>query len=103
MGQIVLAVFAALMLVGGFMGARAGSKASLRAGATSAVVLFLTLLISRDNPLAGYATGAVVAVVLAAVFGKRLAATGKAMPSGMLLGVCLLAAGLLGWAAFKAG
>lgn len=100
--QIVILVFAVLMLVGGVMGARAGSKASLRAGSVSAAMLLVALWLSFGNAKLGYGAAAAIGAVLAIVFGKRLAATGKMMPSGMLLGVSLIAAVFLAYTAFQA-
>jgi uncharacterized membrane protein (UPF0136 family) len=104
LGQIVLLVYALLMLVGGFIGYRAaGSSASLFAGAGSAVVLAAAWVISRTSPVAGFGLGAVTSLVLAIVFGMRLAKTGKMMPSGMLLVVSVLAFLVLAWTAMRAG
>ena len=46
--------------------------------------------------------GCVLAAILAVTFGKRLSATGKFMPSGMLLIASLAAAVILGYSAWTA-
>ena len=98
-GEIVLLVYAALMLVGGFMGySKAGSKASLIAGAASAAVLAVAWLWARSS-IAGLWLGAAVAAALCIVFAMRLKKTGKMMPSGMMLGVSVLALAALAYAA----
>lgn len=93
--QIVLAVLGILMIVGGVMGARKGSRASLRAGAMSGLAFFLSLVLATSNPALGLWTGTVVALALSVVFGLRLRATGKFMPAGMLLLLCLVGAAFL--------
>src|SRR5437867_5054414 len=97
----VLLGYAVLMLVGGVIGYRtAASRPSLIAGVLSAAVLLGAYAWSLSNPSRGFLLAAVVAVLLAANFGLRLAKTGNFMPSGMLLIVSLAAAVILGFAAF---
>jgi len=103
LGQIVLLVYAILMIAGGMAGARAGSKVSMIAGSGSGLALLVALLWSSWNPIAGFWTGAGIGMLLCVIFGIRLAKTHKAMPSGILLGVSLLAAILLAFAAGSAG
>ncbi len=90
-GQYVLIVYALLILAGGLMGARAGSKASVIAGTTSGAVLLLALVVSWFHLAAGLWIGAAVSLLLSVTFGSRLAKTGKFMPSGMLLAVSVVA------------
>ena len=95
-GSVVLLAYAALMLVGGAIGfAKAGSRPSLVAGSTSAVLLLVLWRLAATSPRVAYGSGAALALVLAATFGVRLARTKKAMPSGALLAASLLAAALL--------
>lgn len=88
--QVVWA-FSALLIVGGVAGfLRARSKASLIASVSSAIPLALAA--------AGLLPFWVVPLVLGSlvvVFAKRLATTRKFMPSGMLLILTLLTAGLV--------
>ncbi len=89
----VVWTFSALLIVGGVAGfLKARSKASLIASVASAI------------PLAVAAAGILpfwvvplVLVSLMVVFAKRLATTRKFMPSGMLLILTLLTAGIV-WA-----
>lgn len=92
-GQVVLLVYAILMVAGGLAGARSGSRVSLVAGSVSGLALLVALLVSLFAPAPGFWFGAGIALVLCGVFGTRLAQTRKVMPAGMLLG--LSAVGLL--------
>ena len=103
LGQIVLLVYAILMIGGGMAGARAGSKVSMVAGSGSGLGLLVALLWSSWNPAVGFWIGAGVGVLLCVVFGIRLAQTRKVMPSGMLLALSLVAVILLAFAAGRAG
>lgn len=96
-GQIVLLLYALLMLGGGIAGYRAArSVPSLVAGTGSAVVLAAAWWWSRSRPTAGLSLGAIVAGLLAAFFLYRLLKTGKPMPAGGLFGLSLVVAILLG-------
>jgi uncharacterized membrane protein (UPF0136 family) len=95
LGQIVLMVFGLLMLIGGFFGNRAGSKVSLYAGSGSAALLFVAVLVSVMDMRFGLGMGIVIAALLCVVFGVRFLKTRKIMPSGMMLGVSILALVLL--------
>ncbi len=102
-GQIVLILYALLMLAGGIVGFRkASSKASLYAGSASALLLLLAWLVSTSSLAAGLWLGAIVAILLSIVFAMRLAKTTKFMPSGMLLVVSVVALVLLTWSALGA-
>ena len=81
-GQGVLLAYAVLMVLGGVMGKRAGSKASLIAGVGSGVLLLVAWFVSMHHPVPGLVMGAVIAALLSATFGRRLAATRKLMPAG---------------------
>lgn len=89
----VVWTFSALLIVGGVAGfLKARSKASLIASVASAIPLAVAA--------AGILPFWVVPLVLGSlmvVFAKRLATTRKFMPSGMLLILTLLTAGIV-WA-----
>ncbi len=99
LGQVVLLVYAVLMVLGGMAGYRAGSKVSLIAGAASGVLLLAALLLSYFRPVAGLWSGAVIAMLLALSFAMRVRKTGKLMPGGALLLLSLFATALLVYAA----
>ncbi len=90
-GQVVLIVYAVLMLAGGIAGFRSvGSKASLYSGVGSAVLLLLGWGLSIASLAAGLWLGAIVTLLLCITFARRLAKTRKMMPAGMLLLVSVL-------------
>ena len=94
--QSLLLVYALLMAGGGIAGyTKAGSKPSLVAGLTSAVLVLVALAITFSNRGIGVWAGAVVAGLLCLVFLLRLSKTKKFMPSGMLLLVSATAAAAL--------
>ena len=95
LGQIVLIVFGLLVLAGGFFGNRAGSKVSLYAGTGAAALLFVAVLVTVMDMRFGIGMGIVIAALLCVVFGVRFLKTRKIMPSGMMLGVSILALVLL--------
>jgi uncharacterized membrane protein (UPF0136 family) len=99
---IVLAVYGLLMLVGGVMGQRAGSRASLVAGGASGVLLLVAAwLAAGAAPQLGLWLGVLVAVALAITFGVRLLKTGKVMPAGGLLAISVIALVLLALSATR--
>ena len=95
LGLTVLWVYGVLMLVGGLMGARAGSRASLVAGTASGGVLLIAWFVARSNPAAGLWTGSAISLLLCLTFAIRVRKTGRLMPAGALLAVSLLACALL--------
>jgi len=94
-GPILLLIYGVLMLIGGYMGSRAGSKASLIAGGGSAVVLIGAWLLTFVHRGAGLWLGTLVTLLLCVTLGRRLAVTRKFMPAGMLLGISLIVLALL--------
>lgn len=100
MGQWVLLGYAALMMFGGLMGSRAGSKVSLYAGLGSGAALLVALGVTFYDMNFGLWCGCVIGAILTLTFGRRLAKTGKFMPPGMLMVVSLVAAVLLGYSAW---
>ena len=94
-GQIVLLAYGAFMVLGGVMGLRAGSKVSLYAGGGSGALLLAAWGLSFVRLDAALWVGAVLAGLLSAVMARRLAASRKFMPAGMLLAASLIALTLL--------
>lgn len=95
LGQMTLIVFGILMIVGGAMGMKAGSKVSLIAGGTSGVLILVAYVVSRFNMNAGLWMGAVLALLLAGNFLMRWMKTGKVMPAAALMAVSLVALAIL--------
>lgn len=82
-------ILSTFVLVGGIIGfKKAGSKASLIAGAISAVLLDACFGLGFANLQAGFIAALVVTGLLDAFFLKRLAKTKKFMPAGMILVLC---------------
>jgi uncharacterized membrane protein (UPF0136 family) len=91
-GEVTLGVYALLLAVGGLIGYfKAGSRASLIAGTSSAVAALVALwLWSRNNPY-GIWLGLILSIVLFLLFAYRYwAKTRKFMPSGLLAVVSLI-------------
>jgi uncharacterized membrane protein (UPF0136 family) len=102
LAQVVLVLYGALMLLGGFLGYRmAKSTASLIAGAASGVVLLVAFGWSLADPRAGAWIGVCVSVLLTLVFFLRVRKTKKVMPSGVLLGLSIAALALLVYAVVR--
>jgi uncharacterized membrane protein (UPF0136 family) len=89
--QIILLIYAILLEAGGAMGfIKAGSKASVIASTTFAVVIFL--FIFNILPIA-YAWTVVAFLIL--FFGMRFAKSRKFMPNGLMLVLSIVTLGLL--------
>ena len=102
--QIVLVVLASLIELGGIIGFKAaGSKASLIAGVISGGLLLAAFAVTFVELVIGLWIGAGVCVLLTIVFLMRVARTGKMMPSGMLLLLCVGAGAYLAYAANGGG
>ena len=85
-GQIILGVYALLLILGGIMGKlKAGSTVSLIAGSLSGLAALLALRTSQNDPAQGFLIGGTLAVLLAGVFLSRLIRTRKVMPAGIVL------------------
>lgn len=94
--KLSILIFAVLVGVGGVMGfVKAQSKASLISGSVSAVILAACYLLSSSSHQLGMLLAAVVSLLLFVVFGIRFSKTKKFMPSGMLLILSLVEAGVL--------
>jgi len=92
MAKIILAVYGALMLGGGFMGyVKAGSQMSLMMGIVSAIIIFAGLYLSKSNTRMGYGLIAAMSTLLVVTFIIRLVKTGNFMPSGMLIILSIIA------------
>lgn len=86
LAQGVLGLYGIVLALGGWMGyAKAKSRASLIAGASSAVIALAAMGVSLWDFRAGMVLGSILALMLAVFFGVRLRRTGKWMPAGMLM------------------
>ena len=85
MDKIIILGFGIFLLVGAFFGYKAGSQVSLIMGAASSLAVFAGYFLSVAKPKTGFIVLTLIGLALAIVFLKRLLATGKFMPAGMLL------------------
>ncbi len=82
--QIVLVIYAVLLIVGGLIGYRkAGSRPSLIAGSISGLVALVAAGLMISDARAIW-LGIALAVAMLVVFSIRFSKTRKFMPSGML-------------------
>ena len=88
MAKLLLTVYGFLLIAGGFMGLKAGSKVSVIMGTISGL---LTLLALYLRPVPSYCFVAIISGILSVVFIIRLLKTHQFMPSGMLLILSLIA------------
>ena len=94
--EYVLIAYGLFVEAGGFIGfVKSKSKASLIAGGISGALLLLSGGLALIGVAAGGYIGFVVTLVLVVMFGMRLAKTKKFMPSGMMLAVSIVVAGVL--------
>ncbi len=81
----LILVYALLVAIGGIIGyVKAKSNQSLLSGLGSGIALAIAWYISLQNPTAGLAMAAVIALALLVVFALRFRATSKFMPAGLL-------------------
>lgn len=83
--KIILIIYGVLLIGGGFLGAKAGSKVSLIMGVLSGALILGSVYWMGHNLKAGYGLILAVSGILSFTFLLRLVQTHKFMPSGMLL------------------
>jgi uncharacterized membrane protein (UPF0136 family) len=90
--EYTLIVTGVLVAVGGIIGfIKARSMPSLLAGVVSGILLVVCFIVaSQHDAKAGLIGGIVLLAILEAVFTMRFAKTKKFMPSGMLIGICVV-------------
>ncbi len=91
MAKIILSLYGILLLVGAFIGWKAGSKVSLIMGLISGALVLFGVYYSGVKAVCGYGLIALTSAVLTVTFFMRFYQTHKMMPSGMLLILSLLA------------
>ena len=96
MVEIVLIAYGVLVAAGGIFGyVKSQSRPSLIAGSVSGLFLVAAGLLVLMGAAAGAYFGFAVNVLLVVLFGMRLAKTRKFMPSGMMLALSVVVAGVL--------
>ena len=98
--KIYFVVFGLLTIAGGIVGyAKAGSVASIIAGAITGVLLLVAAFLLPEHRVAGLATALIVSILLAAQFVPKFLSTGRVMPAGImsLLSVIGVIAAIVVW------
>jgi uncharacterized membrane protein (UPF0136 family) len=83
--KIYFMIFGLLTIVGGVMGyVKAGSTASIIAGAISGIALIVAAYLLPGNVVVGLVIAALVSILLAGRFIPAFMKTGKIMPAGLM-------------------
>jgi uncharacterized membrane protein (UPF0136 family) len=83
--KIYFIVFGILTIIGGIIGyVKAGSWASIVAGAIAGVLLLIAGSLLPEHRVAGLAMGLIVSLLLGAQFIPKFLRTGKPMPAGVM-------------------
>ena len=83
--KIYFIIFGLLTIIGGVIGfVKAGSTASIIAGSTSGILLFVAAFLLPQNLAAGLILAGVVSILLAGRFVPAFLKTGQAMPAGLM-------------------
>ena len=93
---IVLLVYGLITEVGGVMGyVKARSKASLLAGAVCGGLLMIAGVLMLAGMAWAFWLGFAMNMALIVIFGMRYAETQAVMPTGVMLGISVVVAGVL--------
>ena len=98
--KIYFIIFGLLTIAGGIIGyLKAGSVASIIAGAITGVLLLVAAFLLPEHRVAGLATALIVSLLLAAQFVPKLIRTGRIIPAGMMsvLSVIGIIAAMIAW------
>lgn len=90
-----MVVLGPLLILGGWLGYRKGSRVSLMAGSAAGAALLVAALVAAADPRSGTLAGIVICGILSIVFAIRFTKTRKFMPSGLMLFVVDLGLALL--------
>src|SRR5437868_15147454 len=83
--KIYFIIFGLLTIAGGIVGyVKAGSAASIIAGAITGVLLLVAAFLLPEHRVAGLATALIVSLLLAAEFVPNLIRSRRIMPAGMM-------------------
>ena len=95
-------VYGALVIIGGVMGfVKAKSKASLISGLAFGTLLLLCGYAMSEGRRWGLQAGLGISIALAVIMGRRYFATKKFMPAGLVAGMSVVVAVLLGMELFR--
>jgi uncharacterized membrane protein (UPF0136 family) len=98
--KIYFIIFGLLTIVGGIIGyVKAGSMASIIAGAITGILLIVAAFLLPEHRVAGLATALIVSLLLAGQFAPKFFRTGKVMPAGVMsvLSVIGIVAAIVAW------
>ena len=98
--KIYFIVFGVLTIVGGIIGyVKAGSVASIIAGAVTGVLLLVGAFLLPEHRAAGLAIALIISLLLAAQFVPKFLRTGRVMPAGIMsvLSVIGIIAAIVTW------
>jgi uncharacterized membrane protein (UPF0136 family) len=98
--KIYFIIFGLLTVAGGVVGyVKAGSAASIIAGAITGVLLLVSAFVMPEHRLAGLAIALIVSLLLAGYFIRKYLSTGAVMPAGImsLLSVIGIIAAIVAW------
>jgi uncharacterized membrane protein (UPF0136 family) len=98
--KIYFIIFGLLTIVGGIIGyVKAGSVASIIAGAITGILLIVAAFLLPEHRVAGLATALIVSLLLAGQFAPKFFRTGKIMPAGVMsvLSVIGIVAAIVAW------
>jgi uncharacterized membrane protein (UPF0136 family) len=83
--KIYFVVFGILTIIGGIVGyVKAGSTASIIAGAITGVLLLVAAFLLPQHTLVGLSIAVIVSLLLAAQFIPKFLRTGRVMPAGLM-------------------
>lgn len=89
--KLYFIVFGILTVAGGVVGyVKAGSVASIIAGAITGVLLLVAAFLLPEHRAIGLATAFIVSLLLAAQFVPKFIRTGRVMPAGMMSILCVI-------------
>ena len=98
--KIYFIAFGVLTIAGGVLGyVKAGSVASIVAGAITGVLLLVAAFMLPEHRVAGLATAFIISLLLGAQFVPKFIRTGRVMPAGMMsiLSVIGIVAVIVAW------
>src|SRR5204862_6828250 len=98
--KIYFIIFGLLTIAGGIVGyVKAGSAASIIAGALTGVLLLVAAFLLPEHRVAGLATALIVSLLLAPQFVPKFIRTGRIMPAGLMsqLSVIRIIAAVSAW------
>src|SRR5262249_53292363 len=98
--RIYFIIFGLLTIAGGIVGyVKAGSVASIVAGAITGGLLLVAAFLLPEHRVAGLATALIISFLLAAQFVPKFVRTGRVMPAGIMsvLSVIGFIAAIVAW------